>query len=63
MALEKEYRNMSLGTDLNLRDMNFVQEKAEKHGFELAGFRSFDRPLDQKKWDHFINLKGKKVSV
>jgi len=63
MALEKKYRNMSLGTDLNLKDLTFVQEKAKKHGFELAGFRSFDRPLEEKKWDQFIQAKFRKISV
>ncbi len=63
LGLEKEYRNMSLGTDLNLKDMNYIQEKADKHGFKLAGFRSFDRPLSEKKWENFKNFRLKKISV
>lgn len=60
LALEKNYRNMSLGTDLNLKDMNYIQEMGEKHGFELAGFRSFDRPLDLNKWERFVDFRCKK---
>jgi len=63
LGLEKEYRHMSLGTDLNLKDMNYIRDMARKHGFKLAGFRSFDRPLENKKWEQFLKVRKRRISV
>ena len=45
LALEKRYENASLGADLNMEHIQYMRGLAEKHGFRLAGLRSFDRPV------------------
>lgn len=45
LALEKKYANFSLGKELELSRVLEIGQLAEKHGFSLAGLRSFDRAL------------------
>ncbi len=45
LALEKRYENYSLGRELQLERVEEIDALAKKHGFELAGFRSFERPV------------------
>ncbi len=56
LALEKDYRDISLGTDLNLETINYLQKLEKKHGFRLAGLRSFDRPLDEDRWSELLAI-------
>lgn len=43
LALEKRFENFSLGRELRLDKVLEIRRLAEKHGFRLAGFRSFER--------------------
>jgi acetylornithine/succinyldiaminopimelate/putrescine aminotransferase/predicted amino acid dehydrogenase len=45
LALEHRYEHFSLGVDITIDTIQYFRELAGKHGFRLAGFRSFDRPL------------------
>ncbi len=45
LALEKRYENFTLGRDLTVKQIETIEELAKKHGFKLAGFRSFERPI------------------
>lgn len=45
LALEKRYENFSLGRDLTVEQVEEISRLAKKHGFKLAGFRSFERPV------------------
>lgn len=45
LALEKRYENFSLGRDMTVEQIDEISLLAEKHGFKLAGFRSFERAL------------------
>lgn len=45
LALEQRYESYTLGRDLSLRQVEEISGLAEKHGFELAGFRSFERAM------------------
>ncbi len=45
LALEKRYENYSLGRELDLERVEEISALADKHGFKLAGFRSFERPV------------------
>ncbi|MBP2645124.1 MAG: Shikimate/quinate 5-dehydrogenase [Firmicutes bacterium] len=45
LALEKRYENFSLGRDLTVKQIQTIESLAQKHGFKMAGFRSFDRPV------------------
>ena len=38
--------NLTLGKDVSVGQVDTVSALAEKHGFELAGFRSFEHPVD-----------------
>lgn len=46
LALEERYENFTLGRDLTIEQVDEIERLAKKHGFKLAGFRSFERPLD-----------------
>jgi len=45
LALEGRIENYSLGRDLSLDRVKEIHNLAKKHGFKLAGFRSFERPV------------------
>ncbi len=47
LALEERYENYSLGRDLSLERVHEMARLAEKHGFKLAGFRSFERQVTE----------------
>lgn len=45
LALEKRYECFTLGRNLRIEQVRKIDEIARKHGFKLAGFRSFGRQL------------------
>lgn len=45
LALEERYENFSLGREINFEKAEEINKLAKKHGFKLAGFRSFDKPV------------------
>lgn len=45
LALEQRYENFTLGRDLTAKQVETIDHLAKKHGFRLAGFRSFERAL------------------
>ncbi|HHW92849.1 MAG TPA: shikimate dehydrogenase, partial [Firmicutes bacterium] len=45
LALEGRYECFSLGRDITVAQVDEISRIAEKHGFELAGLRSFERAL------------------
>jgi len=45
LALEERYENFSLGRDIDASKAEEISRLAKKHGFKLAGFRSFDKPV------------------
>jgi predicted amino acid dehydrogenase len=47
LALERRYENFSLGRDLTTKQVEEISRLAKKHGFKLAGFRSFERVIGQ----------------
>lgn len=59
LALEHHYTDMSLGADLRLENMLYLRQLAEKHGFELAQLRSFDRPLGEEEWRQFVQARAR----
>jgi len=62
LALEKHYEHTSLGVDLNLAQLHRVRELAQMQGFELAGFRTFDRPLPDEAWERVRSLRRQSTS-
>lgn len=47
LALEDRLENYSIGRDLKTEKVLETGRMAEKHGFELAGFRAFERAVDE----------------
>lgn len=47
LSLEERYENFTLGRELTLEQLNEITSMASKHGFKLAGFRSFERALTE----------------
>ncbi|MGB9886920.1 MAG: shikimate dehydrogenase [Moorellales bacterium] len=45
LALERRWESFTLGREISLEQVEEISRLAKKHGFELAGFRSFERPL------------------
>lgn len=45
LAMEGRCENFSLGRDLTVAQVDEISRLGEKHGFKLAGFRSFERAL------------------
>ncbi|HWA84427.1 MAG TPA: hypothetical protein VG820_13380 [Fimbriimonadaceae bacterium] len=46
LALEGRIENFTLGKDVTVEQVDEITRLAHKHGFELAGFRSFERAVD-----------------
>jgi len=45
LALESRYENYTIGKNITTEQVETVRSLATKHGFRLAGFRSFERAL------------------
>lgn len=45
LALEERYEDFTIGRDIELAKVEEISRLAAKHGFRLAGLRSFERPL------------------
>ena len=45
LALEERYESFTLGRDLSVEQVKEIAALADKHGFKLAGFRSFERQV------------------
>lgn len=47
LALEGRYENFTLGKDVSMEQVEEITRIANKHGFKLAGFRSFERAVTE----------------
>lgn len=45
LALENRYESFTLGKDISLSQVQTIDTIAGRHGFELGGFRSFERAI------------------
>ena len=45
LALENRYESFTLGKDISLSQVQTIDTIAKRHGFELGGFRSFERAI------------------
>lgn len=63
LALEKKYEAFSLGRDLTINQVDEISDLAKKHGFELAGFRSFERPVTMEKITRIKSNAMHKISI
>ena len=58
LALEKRYKHYSLGSSgVNLESILMTRYLAAEHGFKLANFRSFNRPLSEESWQRLLKAR------
>ncbi len=58
LALEKQYKHYSLGSSgVNLESILRTRYLADEHGFKLANFRSFNRPLSEDSWETLLKTR------
>lgn len=48
MALEGSYAPYTLGREISVEQVERIGALAKKHGFQLAGFRAFERAVDER---------------
>ncbi len=48
LALERRYESFTLGKDIKLSQVLTIDKIAQRHGFTLSGFRSFERAIANK---------------
>lgn len=59
LALEHQYKHYSLGSSgVNLESILQTRYLAAEHGFKLANFRSFNRPLSEESWQKLIQTRN-----
>jgi predicted amino acid dehydrogenase len=47
LALDRRYENFTLGKDVSVAQVDEINIIAVRHGFKLAGFRSFEKAVDK----------------
>lgn len=57
LALEGRLEHFTLGKDVTVDQVNQTRQWAEKHGFKLAGFRSFEQELQQEAIDRVRKIR------
>ncbi len=58
LALEQHYKHYSIGSSgVNLETILQTRYWAHEHGFKLANFRSFNRPLSEESWQRFLRYR------
>ncbi len=58
LALEQQYKHYSLGSSgVNLESILRTRYLADEHGFKLANFRSFNRPLSEESWQRLLQTR------
>jgi predicted amino acid dehydrogenase len=60
LALEGRYESFTLGKEVSVAQVTEINRIAEKHGFRLAGFRSFERPLSREQIDSVRRAIGRR---
>ena len=63
LALEGRYENFSLGGDLSVDKVREISAIARKHGFKLAGFRSFEKAVTEEQIQAIKSRARAKCSV
>jgi predicted amino acid dehydrogenase len=65
LALEGRFENYTLGKHITRERVDEITKIAEKHGFKLSGFRSFERPVMQEQIAQIRKnaLKSKKTTI
>jgi predicted amino acid dehydrogenase len=56
LALEGRFEDYTLGQEIGLARVEDIRNIANKHGFRLGGFRSFDRSVTQDQIEHIRKI-------
>jgi len=59
LSLEGKYENFSIGRSMKIEKVDEINRLAEKHGFRIAGLRSFEKVVDEGYIQDVINNIGK----
>jgi len=62
LALEGKWESYTLGRELTIEQVEGIGKMAVKHGFKLAGFRSFERPVSEEQVKHVRAVREVKSS-
>jgi fatty aldehyde-generating acyl-ACP reductase len=60
LALEGRYENYTLGRDLSAAQVDEIKGIGDKHGFKLAGFRSFEKAVTDEQIERIRENASKK---
>ena len=60
LALEGRYESFTLGKDVSVEQVEEITRIADKHGFKLAGFRSFEKAVTEEQIARIRKNAGKK---
>jgi predicted amino acid dehydrogenase len=52
LALEGRFESFTLGRDITIRQVEEIESLGAKHGFRLAGLRSFERAVTEEEIEH-----------
>lgn len=63
LALENRYENFSMGRELSIEKVEEIDKIGDKHGFKLAGLRSFDQYLKDEKIEEIRENARRKRAV
>ncbi len=63
LALERKYESFSLGRELKIKQVLEIEKLAKKHGFKVAGFRSFEKAVTEAEIHKIKNNALRKILV
>ena len=63
LALERKYESFTLGRELSVNQVNEIEKLAKKHGFKVAGFRSFEKAVTDTEINNIKNNAVRKILV
>jgi predicted amino acid dehydrogenase len=59
LSLEKRYESFTLGKTVSVEQVDGIGRICDRHGFALAGFRSFERAVDDGEIEHIRRRAGR----
>jgi predicted amino acid dehydrogenase len=63
LALDNRYESFTLGKDVSVGQVGEITEIARKHGFKLAGYRSFERGVTEEQIETIRRNAAKRKSL
>lgn len=63
LALERRYECFTLGADISVQQVEEITQLAHKHGFEVAGFRRFERAIPDEEVEQIRRNAGRASAV